>query len=97
MAKFDVDCFTEKSLPEPGFPENSYEAATVLEAAAIIHNCTRKTAGIKMVQVWIREPDDREPVKKIRACHCGTKKVSPEQGAEIVPKPEGLPHRPGTK
>jgi|SaaInlLV_10m_DNA_3_1039740.scaffolds.fasta_scaffold58665_1 hypothetical protein len=107
MSKFTVDCFTEKSLPEPGFPENTYEAATVLEAAAVVHNCTRKQAGIRMVQIWIEEPDDREAVDTLKTCRCGTKgcdtkRIDPDEvakalGAEKAVKPKNLPRRPGTR
>ena len=60
--KYSVDVFTPTSVGSR-HPENSYDANDVDEVARIIHNCTRKIAGVRKVEVWINEPDDRESVK----------------------------------
>jgi hypothetical protein len=57
--KFTVDCFTEEWVGTR-FPVNSYDAESVEEVARIVHNCSRKIAGIKQVQVWIDEPHHEE-------------------------------------
>ena len=64
MSKYNIDVFTENSV-NTKFPENSYEVNSTEEVSSIIHNCTRKIAAIRQVQVWINEPDDREPIEGI--------------------------------
>ena len=59
--KYSVDVFTPQSVGTV-FPENSYDADDVDEVSRIIHNCTREIAGVSKVEVWINEPDDREPI-----------------------------------
>jgi hypothetical protein len=62
--KYTVDCYTKETWETtPGFPENSYDADTTEEVAKILHNCTRKDSGISTVQIWINQPDDREPIE----------------------------------
>lgn len=61
MAKYKLDVFTEQSVGTR-FPENSYDANNTEEVCKIIHNCTRKIAGIRQVQVWINEPDNRDAI-----------------------------------
>ena len=50
--KYCVDIFTPNSA-RTFFPENSYQVDTVEECAEIIRNCSRPTAGIAKVEVWI--------------------------------------------
>ena len=59
--KYTLDIFTEKSYGTE-FPENTYDADTTEEVSKIVHNCTRKIAGVKQIQILINEPDDREPI-----------------------------------
>jgi hypothetical protein len=61
MAKYKVNVFTPRTV-NTEYPENSYYVNTTKDVADIISNCTRKVAGIRMVQVWIDEPDDREAI-----------------------------------
>jgi len=50
--------FTEKTAGTK-FPENTYEVNTTEEVDMIIHNCTERISGVRLVEVWINEPDDR--------------------------------------
>jgi hypothetical protein len=61
MRRYTLDAFTEKSLGTE-FPENTWFADTADEVAMIIHNCARRIAGIRQVQVWIDDPHD-EPAR----------------------------------
>ncbi len=62
MSKYTVDCFTEKSVSSK-YPEVSYFPDSTEEVAVIIHNCTRHLAGIKKVEVWINNTDDRKTLR----------------------------------
>ena len=57
MSKYTVDVFTPEWV-DTKFPPNTYDAETPEECAKIIKNCTRKAAGIRLVQVWIDEPEE---------------------------------------
>lgn len=61
MSKYTVDVFTEQSVGSK-FPENSYDAEDIEMVSKIISNCTRDISGIRQVQIWINEPDDRNPI-----------------------------------
>lgn len=62
--KFVVDCFTSMTAGTK-FPENTYEATTVDEVARIIHNVSRREAGIIKIEVWVEEPHDEDPVERL--------------------------------
>lgn len=61
MAKYTVSAFTDKTAKDLLWPENTWDAETTEEIATMIHNCTRRMAGIRVVKILINEPDDREP------------------------------------
>ena len=60
---FVVDAFTSDSVGTR-FPENTWDANSVEEVARMLHNCSRKIAGIRMIQVWINELHEEDPISE---------------------------------
>lgn len=53
--KISVDAFaSEKSLPEPSHPENSWEAKDLEDAIQMLRDCAKEKSGIRMVQIWLK-------------------------------------------
>lgn len=63
MARYRIDAYTHEDVPEPmvrrGHPVQTWHADTVTEVACLLHNCTRTIAGIRRLDIWIDESDDR--------------------------------------
>ena len=59
--QYTIDIFAKGNETE--FPENTYFADDIDTIAKIISNCTRRVAGVKRVEVWIEETDDRDAIK----------------------------------
>jgi hypothetical protein len=59
--KVTIDCFTISSAEIGGHPENTYDADNPEELARIIHNVTRKIAGLAKIEIFIEEGHDEEP------------------------------------
>jgi hypothetical protein len=58
--KVTIDCFTIESAEIGGHPENTYDADNPEELARVLHNVTRKIAGIAKVEVYIDEGHDQQ-------------------------------------
>lgn len=57
QSKYTIDCFTPQNAGTL-YPENSYHADDPEGVAKVIQDCTRKTAGIYLVQVYINIKED---------------------------------------
>jgi hypothetical protein len=61
MVDLRLHCFTGKSE----FPEQTYQADSIIEAAAILHNCARQIAGIDRVTIEIKSKHSKGAIQGV--------------------------------
>ena len=61
--RYTVDAFTAAYVGSK-FPDNTWSTDSAEEVGRIIHNCGRKQAGIKLIEVHVNEPHDEAAVEE---------------------------------
>jgi hypothetical protein len=59
---YSVDIYTDGALKHE-YPENSYQVDSLVELAKIVHNCSRKQAGIRQIRITVNKPHEEPSLK----------------------------------